>query len=92
MVCENMNRTMIDEREKWIDYIKVFACVLVFVGHFFMSMVSAEILTETTLYHRFIKTIYYVHVPLFSFVVDIYIKKDMQLYHYLHGRKILLIK
>ena len=56
---------MIQQRENWIDYVKVFACVLVAVGHFFMSMVESEILAVTRLYRWFIQSIYYFHVPLF---------------------------
>lgn len=56
---------MAKNREKWIDYIKTFACILVASGHFFMSMVESEILLDTTMYRWFIRTIYYFHVPLF---------------------------
>lgn len=41
------------KREVWIDYIKVFACILVALGHFFQSMVAAEILPETELHTLF---------------------------------------
>lgn len=58
-------------REKWIDYIKVFACILVAAGHFFMSMTEAGILSETPLYDWFITTIYYFHVPPFLYLADI---------------------
>ena len=30
-------------REKWVDDVKVIACILVVVGHFFQSMVKASI-------------------------------------------------
>lgn len=53
------------KRLKWVDYVKVIACVLVVSGHFFQSMVLAGILPETELYSWFIQTIYYFHVPLF---------------------------
>lgn len=56
---------MNSRREVWIDYIKVFACVLVALGHFFQSMTAADILPETVLYKWFEMTIYYFHVPLF---------------------------
>lgn len=51
--------------EIWINYIKVFACILVALGHFFQSMVADEILPETALHQWFDTTIYYFHVPLF---------------------------
>ena len=52
-------------REKWVDDVKVIACILVVVGHFFQSMVKASILPDSGLYEWFITTIYYFHVPLF---------------------------
>ena len=53
------------QREIWIDNIKVIACVLVVLGHFFQSMTKAEILPANALYQWFNQTIYYFHVPLF---------------------------
>ena len=56
---------MSSKREVWVDYVKVFACVLVVLGHFFQSMVKANILPGNDLYDWFNTTIYYFHVPLF---------------------------
>lgn len=67
------------DREKWVDYVKVIACVLVVLGHFFQSMVKATIIPDNDLYSWFNKTIYYFHVPLFLYVVDIYIKNIAEL-------------
>ena len=53
------------EREIWVDNVKVIACVLVVLGHFFQSMTKANILPENELYGWFNTTIYYFHVPLF---------------------------
>lgn len=52
-------------REKWVDAIKVIACILVVLGHFFQSMMKANILPENDLYEWFNTTIYYFHVQLF---------------------------
>ena len=52
-------------REKWVDDVKVIACILVVLGHFFQSMTKANILPENDLYRWFNTTIYYFHVPLF---------------------------
>ena len=41
-------------REKWVDDVKVIACILVVVGHFFQSMVKASILPDSGLYEWFI--------------------------------------
>lgn len=56
---------MKNTRENWIDHIKIFACVLVALGHFFQSMCASEILDDGVVYQWFNRTIYYFHVPLF---------------------------
>ncbi len=56
---------MSKNRELWIDNLKIFACVLVVLGHLFQSMVAAEIINDSFIYQWFNKTIYYFHVPLF---------------------------
>lgn len=58
-------KTAVRTREKWVDDIKVIACILVVLGHFFQSMTKANILPENDLYGWFNTTIYYFHVPLF---------------------------
>ena len=61
-----MNKQIaVKTREKWVDDVKVIACILVALGHFFMSMVQAGILPDSNLHEWFITTIYYFHVPLF---------------------------
>lgn len=52
-------------KENWVDAVKIFACILVVLGHFFQSMVKSDIIPETHLYSWFNQTIYYFHVPLF---------------------------
>lgn len=58
-------RIVIRKREHWVDNIKVIACILVVLGHFFQSMTKANILSENNLYKWFDMTIYCFHVPLF---------------------------
>ena len=58
-------KTAVRTREKWVDDVKVVACILVVLGHFFQSMTKANILPENDLYEWFETTIYYFHVPLF---------------------------
>lgn len=53
------------QREIWVDNVKVIACILVVLGHFFQSMTQANILPTNDLYQWFNWTIYYFHVPLF---------------------------
>lgn len=53
------------QKEVWVDYVKVIACVLVVLGHFFQSMVKSNIIPFNNVYAWFNTTIYYFHVPLF---------------------------
>lgn len=53
------------QRVKWVDFTKVLACILVVLGHFFMSMTESEIISDSYLQSWFIRTIYYIHVLLF---------------------------
>lgn len=39
-------KTAVRTREKWLDNVKVIACILVVLGHFFQSMTKANILPE----------------------------------------------
>ena len=52
-------------REHWVDDIKILACILVVLGHFFQSMTEAGIMRTTPFYQWFIQGIYLFHVPLF---------------------------
>ena len=54
-----------EPREIWVDNVKVIACILVVLGHFFQSMTKAGIMPANNLYQWFNQTIYYFHVPLF---------------------------
>lgn len=53
------------KRDYWVDHVKVVACILVVLGHFFQSMVKAGIIADNSLYQWFNTTIYFFHVPLF---------------------------
>lgn len=52
-------------REHWVDAVKIVACTLVVLGHFFQSMTKSGILVAGKEFEWFNKTIYYFHVPLF---------------------------
>lgn len=52
-------------REKWLDYVRLLACILVALGHFFQSMVKSGLMTDNNLFEWFNDTIYIFHVPLF---------------------------
>lgn len=52
-------QTAVRTREKWVDDVKVIACILVVLGHFFQSMTKANILPENDLYKWFNMTIYF---------------------------------
>ena len=58
-------KVAVKEREKWVDNVKIIACILVALGHFFQSMVKSGILSDGSVYGWFNTTIYYFHVPLF---------------------------
>ena len=51
-------KAAVKTREKWVDDVKVIACILVVLGHFFQSMAKANILPENDLYQWFNTTIY----------------------------------
>lgn len=44
------NQTTVRKREVWVDNVKVIACILVVLGHFFQSMVKSNILSDSDLY------------------------------------------
>lgn len=53
-------------RYNWIDSMKLFACILVVLGHLYMSMVSGGWIDETAVYYCLpIQMVYTFHVPLF---------------------------
>lgn len=52
-------------RVRWVDDVKLFACILVVLGHFFQSMQSAHIISDSPVLQWFDRTIYFFHVPLF---------------------------
>lgn len=53
------------KRIKWVDCIKVFACVLVVAGHFFQSMTKSGIVPATKGLYLFDRVLYTFHVYLF---------------------------
>lgn len=62
---ERTVKQMKGQREIWVDNVKVVACILVVLGHFFQSMTQSGVLPTNDLYKWFNQTIYYFHVPLF---------------------------
>ena len=78
------------QREIWIDNVKVVACILVVLGHFFQSMTKSNILPENDLYKWFNQTIYYFHVPLF-FICSGYLYQKLSVVNDVHswGRNVL---
>ncbi|MEE0463512.1 hypothetical protein [Blautia hydrogenotrophica] len=38
------------QREIWVDNVKVIACILVVLGHFFQSMIQANVVPANDLY------------------------------------------
>lgn len=56
---------MSKQRYVWIDNAKIFACILVALGHFMQSMVRCGLMMECGASEWFDQTIYYFHVPVF---------------------------
>lgn len=78
------------QREIWVDNVKVIACILVVLGHFFQSMTKAKVLPANDLYQWFNQTIYYFHVPLF-FICSGYLYQKLSVVNDVHswGRNVL---
>ena len=78
------------QREIWVDNVKVIACILVVLGHFFQSMTQANVLPANDLYQWFNQTIYYFHVPLF-FICSGYLYQKLSVVNDVHswGRNVL---
>lgn len=78
------------QREIWVDNVKVVACVLVVLGHFFQSITQADVLPTNDLYRWFNQTIYYFHVPLF-FICSGYLYQKLSVVDDVHswGRNVL---
>ena len=53
------------QRDNFIDIIKIYACILVVLGHFVQSILKAGIVGDVPFLLWFVETIYYFHVPLF---------------------------
>lgn len=77
--------------EQWIDYIKVIACILVVLGHFFQSMVKSSIIDASNLYIWFIRTIYFFHVKLF-FVCSGYLYQKRESFSFFSAERLSFIK
>ncbi len=52
-------------RYAYIDNMKFAACILVALGHFFMSMTANKVMPYSFAYNYLIKTLYTFHVPIF---------------------------
>ena len=78
------------QKEIWVDNVKVIACILVVLGHFFQSMTQANVLSANDLYQWFNQTIYYFHVPLF-FICSGYLYQKLSVVNDVHswGRNVL---
>lgn len=53
------------QREKWVDYTKAFACILVVIGHLLQGLNLASIKWNINLYYNLNKFMYIFHMPLF---------------------------
>lgn len=78
------------QREIWVDNVKVIACILVVLGHFFQSMTKSDVLPQMIYIKWFNQTIYYFHVPLF-FICSGYLYQKLSVVNDAHswGRNVL---
>ena len=54
------------KRYLWVDNLKMFACLLVVIGHLYMSMMAGGWISENNILYCWpIQTVYTFHVPLF---------------------------
>ncbi|WP_458459409.1 acyltransferase family protein [Pseudobutyrivibrio sp.] len=79
------------KRDIWVDNVKVIACILVVLGHFFQSMVKANLLADSFAYNLFEDTIYYFHVPLF-FICSGYLYQKYSVVNDISAWKINVLK
>lgn len=79
------------KRDIWVDNVKVIACILVVLGHFFQSMVKANLMADSFAYNLFEDTIYYFHVPLF-FICSGYLYQKYSIVNNLKTWKISVLK
>lgn len=79
------------KRDMWVDNVKVIACILVVLGHFFQSMVKANLMADSFAYNLFEDTIYYFHVPLF-FICSGYLYQKYSIVNNLKTWKISVLK
>lgn len=85
MTAQDKNRIV------WIDSMKLFACMLVVIGHLYMSMEAGGWISRDAFYYCFpIQTVYTFHVPLF-FVCSGYLyqrkKVDYSVYSHINNIK-----
>ena len=62
-ITENNSKN--NTREIWVDYTKIFACILVVVGHLLQGLKKADIRWNDNLYYYINEFIYLFHMPLF---------------------------
>ena len=59
------------KRYLWVDNLKMFACLLVVIGHLYMSMMAGGWIRENNILYCWpIQTVYTFHVPLFFVCSD----------------------
>lgn len=68
----------VKSRVIWIDSMKLFACILVVLGHLYMSLASSGWISSEAFYYCYpVQTVYTFHVPLF-FVCSGYLYQRKQ--------------
>jgi len=70
------------KRNVWIDNVKVIACILVVLGHFYQSMTKYNLVPDNDFYRWFNYSIYLFHVPLFFICSGILYQKYAQVFSF----------
>ncbi len=65
MVGGGGTKTLVKTRYYFIDNLKIASCILVVLGHFFMSMTASDIMPVSSVYNIVMQAVYTFHVPLF---------------------------
>lgn len=60
-------------RENWVDTVKIIACVVIVLGHFFQSMVRSDIIPETWFYGWFSNAMLYCYPVQIFFICSGYL-------------------
>ncbi len=80
---------MAQQREKWLDIAKAFACVLIVAGHLLVGLDYAGIVAPDGIHGYFVRAMYFFHVQTFFFCSGFLYQKRGKKGLAAHGKNIL---